>query len=35
MKEETKEIIVIEQGIDDTAPDARSCCWGPLFFIRG
>jgi len=35
MKEESKEIVVVEEGIDETAPDARQCCWGPMFFWRG
>jgi len=35
MKEESKEIIVIEEGIDEATPEVRQCCWGPMFFWRG
>ena len=33
MKEER--IIIVDEGIDEVAPEARMCCAGPYFALRG
>ena len=30
-----EDIIIIDEGIDEVAPEAFSCCWGPYFAFKG